>query len=148
MRVESLSDVCVGRSSGRVQRSHASIADRRDQHGEQRDQNNGDKVAVGEFLRHAIERNRRDRLDENDAVENQIPKRERAAEPRRGRGRRGAVFHGCGYWIMEGLKLSILKRFYKGSMNGSILARHNRTNTLAVRFPTCAACCIRADNLL
>ncbi len=112
MRVQSLSDVGVGRSRGRIQRAHASVADRRDQHGEQSDQNDGDKVAVGKFLRHAIQWNRRDGLDENDAVENQVPKRERAAKPRRGRGAAESSFHGSGYWIMEGAKLSILKRFY------------------------------------
>src|SRR5260221_14747653 len=100
MRVEALADVRVGRSGSWIQRAHASVADGGDEHGEQRDQNNGDKVPVGKFLRHTIQRNWRDGLDENDAVENQVPKRERAAKPGRGGGRRGGVFHEAGYWIM------------------------------------------------
>ena len=58
----------------------------------QRNQDDGDEVTVGKLLRDAIQRHRRNGLDENDSVEDQIPKRERAAEPRNGRRRTRKCF--------------------------------------------------------
>jgi len=46
MRVESLADIGIGGTSGRIQRAHATVADGGDKHREERDQNDGDEVAV------------------------------------------------------------------------------------------------------
>jgi hypothetical protein len=56
MRVESAAHIRIGRTRGWIQRAHASVADRRDQHGKQCDQNDGDKVTVRKLLGHAVER--------------------------------------------------------------------------------------------
>ena len=52
---------------------HASIADSGDHHGEHRDQNDRGEVSVREFLRDAEQGHRSDGLNQNDAVENQVP---------------------------------------------------------------------------
>ena len=89
MRIEAPAHIRIRRARSRIQRTHASIADRGDQHGEQGDQDDGDEVTVRKFLRHAVQRHRRNRLDQNDAVKNQIPKRERTPQTRHTRTGRG-----------------------------------------------------------
>ena len=114
VRVQPLPYVGVGGSCRGVNRSHAAIADRGDQHGEQRNQDDGDEVSVRKLLRYAIERHWRDGLDKDDSVKNQVPQRERAAQAWNGSctGRTGGGgFHGNGYWIMDSREMSILKRF-------------------------------------
>ena len=53
---------------------------------------------------HAVSRHGRGRLNDDDAVKNQVPKRERAAQARRGRRDSRSSFHESAYWIMEGSK--------------------------------------------
>ena len=92
MGIEPSAHICIGRARGRIERTHAAVTDRRDQHGKQRDQDNGDEVPVRKFLRDAIKRNGGDRLDEHDAVEDQVPKAQNAFQARRRRSGRGG-FH-------------------------------------------------------
>src|SRR5437764_13619383 len=78
---------------------------------------------------HSKDRHGSDRLNDDDAVQDQVPKRERAAKPGRGRGWSGSRgFHESGYWIMAEAKLSILKRFHGllTSYRGAIV-RENAT---------------------
>src|SRR5690349_24725517 len=84
VRIQAFANVSVGRSRGRVEGTHASVADCRDQHGEESDENDGDEMAVGKLLRNAVERHGRDRLDEDDTVEDQVPEGESAAKSRDG----------------------------------------------------------------
>jgi hypothetical protein len=97
MRIQSLANIGVGRSRRGIKRAHAPITDSRDQHGKERDQNDGDEVAVRQFLRHSIQGHRRNRLDQYDSVKNQIPKRERATQARYGTSSGSRRFHGNGY---------------------------------------------------
>jgi hypothetical protein len=69
MRVQPFADVRVGRTGGWIERAHAPIADGRDQHREQSDQNDGDEVTVRELLRHTIKWHRRNRLNEDNPIE-------------------------------------------------------------------------------
>ena len=114
MRVESLADVSVGRSGLRIERAHAPITDSSDQHSDQHDQDDGDEMPVGKLLRYAIERHRRNRLNEDDAVEDKVPKGERTTKARYARRSGSRGFHRSGYWIMDEQKMSILKRFSIG----------------------------------
>src|SRR5271165_1274298 len=69
-------------------------------------------MPIRQFLRHAIQRHGRNRLDQHDAVKNEIPESERAPQTRHTGRSGGGGFHRSGYWIMRAAKLSILKRFY------------------------------------
>jgi hypothetical protein len=79
-----LSDVGERGAGARVRARHASVADRRQEHGAHADQNRGDDVAAGFLADDAVNAHRRNRLDQDDAVEDQIPQRERPPEVRRG----------------------------------------------------------------
>ena len=61
-----------------------------------RDQDGGDDVAAAAIAQHAENRHRRDRLDDDDAVKDQIPKREGASKPGSGSGSsaRGRAMNG------------------------------------------------------
>src|SRR5438309_1501522 len=98
MRIQSLPHIRISRTCRWIERRHAPVADSGNQHGEHGDQNDGGKVPIGKFLSHSIKRHRRDGLNEDDAIEDEVPKSENALEPvDRSNGSRG--FHPA-YWIM------------------------------------------------
>src|SRR5207244_12803032 len=90
-------------------RRNAPRAESGKQHGEHGDQDDGCKVPIRELLCHAIEGYGRNRLNENNAVKDQIPKSENALEPW-GRNSRSCGFHSR---VLDYVRvgLSILKRF-------------------------------------
>ncbi len=73
MGIQSTPYIGVSRARCRIQCRHAAIADGGDHHREHRDQDDGRKVPIRELLRDAVERHRRDWLNENDAVKDEIP---------------------------------------------------------------------------
>ncbi len=97
-----LADVGERGPGAGVRARHAAIADRRQQHGHHGDEDGGDDVALAAFVQHAEDGHRRHRLDDDDAVEDQVPQRQRALEALgrgvaggHGRGLRGC--HGPSY---------------------------------------------------
>ncbi len=73
VRIEALSDIGVGRSRGWKEGRHAPVTHGGDQYREHGNQDDEGKVAVREFLRHAIEWHRSNRLDEDDPEKIQVP---------------------------------------------------------------------------
>ncbi len=104
--IDLLADIGEGRASAGISPRHAAIADRRKQHGHHGDQNGGDHVAMAAIAEHAEHRHGRNRLNDDDAVKNQVPKSEGAPQA----GRSGS---GCHLGVLDYAcaKLSILKRF-------------------------------------
>ena len=88
VRVDAAPHVGVSRSRRRVQCRHASVADRREQHGQGADQDGRNRMAEREVLRHAEEGYGGDGLDQDQAVEHQVPEAEHAAQPWHAGGRR------------------------------------------------------------
>src|SRR5579871_5922136 len=112
MRVDALANIRVRRPSLRIKCAHASVTDCGDQHADQHDQDDGDEVPVRQLLRDAVQGHRRNGLNEDDAIKNQVPKGQSTSKPGNGGGGGGGGIHGNGYWIMEPREMSILKRFY------------------------------------
>ena len=83
VRVQAVTDESVGGTGGRVNGGHAAITECGQQHGEHGQHNRGDRVAIGEFLRHTEQGHGRNGHDEHDAVQDQIPQRQYAFEARR-----------------------------------------------------------------
>ena len=109
MRIQSLPHIRISRTCRWIERRHAPVADSGNQHGEHGDQNDGGKVPIGKFLSHSIKRHRRDGLNQDDAIEDEVPKSENALEPvGRSNGSRGFHSRVLDYVRMG---LSILKRF-------------------------------------
>ena len=63
---------------------HAAIAEGGEQHGNHGNQDRGDHVPVAPIAERSKHRHRRGRLDDDDAVEDQVPQGEGAAKMRRG----------------------------------------------------------------
>jgi hypothetical protein len=78
-----LADVGEGRSGARIDARHSPVADGGEQHRHHRDQDGGGDVAVTALRQHAVARHRRHRLDDDDAVKDEIAEGERALEARR-----------------------------------------------------------------
>jgi hypothetical protein len=88
----------ISRTRAGIHTRHASITHGRENHGDHGDQNRRDHMSLAGVAENSICRHGRGGLDDDDAVKDQVPKRERAAKPGRGdRGRRGSVFHESGY---------------------------------------------------
>ena len=71
-RVKRPPDVRIGRPRGRIAAGHAAEAHRRADHGAHRDHDRGDGVTSREVVGVAEERQGCDRLDEDDAVDDQV----------------------------------------------------------------------------
>src|SRR5215831_17607067 len=72
-RVNLFADVEERRATMWIHASHAAVAHRGKQHGHHRQQDDGDHMASRLFVEHAEDRHGRGGLNENDAVEDQIP---------------------------------------------------------------------------
>ena len=66
-------DVGVGGPGAGIGPRHAAIADGREQHGAHGDQDGGDDVPARLLAHHAEQRHGRGGLDQDDAVEDQVP---------------------------------------------------------------------------
>ena len=82
MWIQSTPHVGVGGASRRVQRRHASITDGRQQYGYHPRQDGRNRVAERELLCYAEKGQGRNGLNEDNAIENEVPKREDAPQPR------------------------------------------------------------------
>ena len=92
----------VRRPRAGIHPRHAAVAHGRKNHGDHRDQNGRDHVSLAGVAEYAISGHGRRGLNDDDAVKNQVPKRERSAQTWSGMGScRGRVFHGSGYSIMD-----------------------------------------------
>jgi len=80
--------ICEGRTGARIGACHAAVADSREEHAHHGDENGGDHVAMTAIAERAKGRHRCHRLNDDDAVQNQVPERESA--PQTGRGTRRA----------------------------------------------------------
>ena len=74
------SDVSKRRTGAGVGPRHAPIADGREQHGDHRNQNGSDRMAVRTLAHHPVNRHGSRGLNDDHPVEDQIPKAESAAE--------------------------------------------------------------------
>ena len=75
-----LRNVGKRRARAGIRARHASVADAGEEHGDHGNQDRGDDMSVAAFGEHAEYGHRRDRLNHDHAVQNQIPERERAAQ--------------------------------------------------------------------
>ncbi len=75
-----LRDVGERRTRAGIRARHAAVADAGEEHRHHRDENRGNDVPASTLAENAENRHRRDRLDDDHAVQNQIPKRECAPE--------------------------------------------------------------------
>ncbi len=87
MRIKAAANVCVSRTGGRIKAGHAAVAPGGEHHRRQRDENRHDDVAEGSLVGRPEYPDRSNRLDQHDAIEDQVAKAEDAAEP----GRRLAI---------------------------------------------------------
>ena len=78
------------RTRARIRARHSSVADPRKQHRHHCDQDRRHHVAFSPFAQHAEDGHRRHRLNHDDAVQNQVPERERS--PQAWPGIRGGFF--------------------------------------------------------
>ena len=81
--VQLAAHVSVGGAGAGIEPRHAPVTGRGEQHGHHGDEHGGDHVAVRGFADHAVNGHGRGRLDDHQAVHNQVPKRELAAQPPR-----------------------------------------------------------------
>src|SRR6185312_12173455 len=77
----------VRRASAGIDPRHASIAHGGEHHGDHGNQNRSDYVTLASVTEHAISGHGSRRLDDDNAVKNQVPKRERSTKPQAGGGR-------------------------------------------------------------
>ena len=78
-RIDFLANIGESRPGAGIRPRHAPIADRGKQHGDHRNQDGSDNVTVAALAQYAEDRHGGHRLDYDDAVKNQVPKRERSA---------------------------------------------------------------------
>ncbi len=75
-----LADVSVGGAGARIGARHFSVTNGGEQHGHHGDENGGDDVSAGSIAYHAVDAHGRNRLDDNDANDNQVPKEKSALQ--------------------------------------------------------------------
>ena len=83
MRVERLADISAGRTGGRVGVRHASITHGSQYHGEHSNEDRGGDVAMRHGSHYAKRRQRGRRLNDDYAVDEEVPKREYASDAAR-----------------------------------------------------------------
>ena len=107
-RIDLLSDVGEGGTRAGISPRHAPVTDRGEQHCHHRDQDRRDHVSVAAIAEHAEYRHRRDRLNHDDAVKDEVPK---SQSPPKTRGRRSASGSGCHVRVLDyvAAKLSTIK---------------------------------------
>ena len=116
-RMQLAPHVGVSRTRAGIHPRHAPVTHGREHHGNHGNQNRGNHVALAGVAENSVRRHGRRRLNHDDAVKDEVPKRQRAAEPGRGEGRRGSIFHES-LLNYAGVKMSILKRFCKRFTDG------------------------------
>ena len=84
MGMQLVTHVAVGRPSLRISSRHPPIADRGEHHGDHRDQQRGRDVSLRHGGDDSERAQRRGRLDDDDAVEQQVTELQDAAQPARG----------------------------------------------------------------
>ena len=77
----------VGRAGAGIDARHPSITHCGENHRDHRDQDGGDHVSSAGVAENAVGGHGRGGLDHDDAVQNQVPKRQRSAKPGSGGGR-------------------------------------------------------------
>jgi len=88
-----LSDVGESGASAGIGFRHAAITDGGEQHGEHRDEDGGNDVAVGALANHSVDGHGSSGLDDHNAVEDKIPEAEGPAQLYRRTGRACACRH-------------------------------------------------------
>ena len=73
-------NVGVGRTGTGIHARHPPVAHGREHHRNHGNQNGGDNVALAGIAEYAVRRHGRGWLDDDDAVKNQVPERERCVE--------------------------------------------------------------------
>src|SRR6516162_9532308 len=73
-------DVGVGGTGARIDARHASVADGGEDHRDHRDEHSGDDVPLTCVGERAVSGHGRSGLDDDDAVENEVPKAESALQ--------------------------------------------------------------------
>ena len=91
--IDFLANVSEGRAGARISARHAAIADGGEQHRHHGDQDGGNDMPASAIAEHPEHRHRGDRLNHDNAVQNQIPERERAPQARNASGRVGGRTH-------------------------------------------------------
>ena len=84
--VQGPSHVGVSRTRAGIDPRHASVAHGGEDHGDHGDQNRSDHMTLAGIAEYAISRHGGGRLDDDDAVKDQVPKGERSAKPHVGGG--------------------------------------------------------------
>src|SRR6202795_1682879 len=79
-----LAHVGVGRAGARIGASHFAVANGGEQHGHHGDENRGDHVAASCVTDYAVYAHRRNRLNDHDADDDEVPKEKSAFERDRG----------------------------------------------------------------
>ena len=96
MRINDRAHVGISRSRRGIDRRHSTVTDGGDHHGQHGDQDDGYRVAVGEFLRDSEERNGSRGLNEHHAVKDEVPQGEDLLQAERTRGQRLSILgHPC-----------------------------------------------------
>ncbi len=110
-RVDLLADVSERRARAGIGTGHAAIADGGKQHGHHRNENRGDHMAMTAIAEHAEYGHGRNRLNDDDAIENQVPKSKRAPQAGSPGDPGEEVVSISAYWIMAQRNCQLLKRF-------------------------------------
>lgn len=83
--IQTSSHISVGGTGDGIQTGHAPVARSREHHGHHGNQDRGDHVPIRQLLAYTEEGNGGNGLDDDDTVEDQIPKSEDSAQARYGR---------------------------------------------------------------
>src|SRR3984885_468765 len=109
--IEFLANIGVGRAGRRIRASHFSVADGGKEHGDHGNEDGGDDVAAGVVANYAVDAHGCDRLDDDDADNDQVPEGKDAAEFYCGlRGLGGLVGHGSSCDLFPAFQ-SLSRRF-------------------------------------
>ena len=106
-------DIGVGGARAGISAGHTAIADGGEEHGDHGDEDGGDHVAMGDLADDPEGRHRSGRLNEDDAVEDQVPE----TRARLRRGAEGGEGLGVAAVDMEDRLLHMAGRFSMGSVN-------------------------------
>src|SRR6185437_8723156 len=92
-RVELLGDIRKGRAGARINARHAAVADGREEHRNHCNGDGRDNVPVGKIADDTVDAHRRRGLDDDDAVDDQVPQLQGALQLRSLPGSRCDLFH-------------------------------------------------------
>ena len=107
VRIDDPAHVGISRSRRWVDGGHSAVADGGHHHGQHGYQNDGHRVAIGEFLRDAEKWNRGGRLDKHHSVKDEVPQREDLLQAQGARGKRWRIL---GHPCLHFLALAVMRR--------------------------------------